>query len=258
MSFAEAQLIQLLADYLWPMFRIGGLFLAAPILNLRQIPARFRVMLVVTITWLVVPLLPASPTVEPFSATYFYIGFQQLAIGVVMGFVVQMAFAAIVFGGQVMAFSMGLGFANMMDPQNGVQVPVVSQYFLIFGMLAFVISDGHLLLFQMIVQSFQVVPVGLEGVTRAGLWALVVWAANIFSAGVLMALPVVMALLLLNIGMGFVARAAPQLNIFAVGFPISLMGGMLLVWVILPKVLVVFGEFVTQAMEMAATVIALR
>ncbi len=245
-SFTEAQLNLWLAGFIWPLCRIGALVMAAPILNTRQIPVMFRVGLVLVLTWLVMPVLPGAPLVDLFSSDSFLMLLQQLLIGVMMGFLLQMVFAALVFGGQVIAYSMGLGFASMMDPQNGVQVPVVSQFYMIFATLVFLMIDGHLVLIDLLVQSFHTFPVAVDGISRNGLMEVLGWGSRMFTGGLLMALPVVAALLLVNLGMGIVTRAAPQLNIFAVGFPITMLIGFLLVWATLPIVLDNFQDLLAE------------
>jgi flagellar biosynthesis protein FliR len=253
-SVTESQLLQWLADFFWPLVRIAAMLMVAPIFSTRQVPARHRILLAVLITWLVQPLLPPAPVVPLFGPEGFLILLQQVGIGVALGFLLQMAFNALILGGQVIAFSMGLGFANMMDPANGMQVPVVSQFWLIMAMLAFVMMNGHLVLISAVVDSFTVLPVGPVGLGTAGLWELVSWATRMFAAGVVIAMPVIASLLLINIGMGVISRAAPQLNIFAIGFPITLMMGFLLVWVTLPQVLTSFGRLVLEAFEQALVV----
>lgn len=243
--FSEAQLGQWLADLIYPFMRIAAVFTAAPVFSLRQFPVRARVVLAMLITWLLQPLIPSAPVVEAFGPEAFLIAVQQIAIGLAMGFLLQMVFQALIFGGQAIAFSMGLGFAFMMDPQNGVQVPVVSQFYLLLATLAFVVGNGHLVLLGVLADSFQVMPVGMEGFDRTGLFNVAAWGSELFAAGVLMALPVIVALLLINIGMGVVGRAAPQLNIFAVGFPITLLVGLVLMWLSVPQVLTAFGELIT-------------
>lgn len=258
MQFTEAQLSQWLADFLWPLLRISAMLMAAPVFNTRQIPVRFRLMIAVLITLLVHPVLPPAPVVDVFSTDAVLIAVQQIGIGAAMGFLMQMVFNALIFGGQVMAYSMGLGFANMMDPINGVNVPVVAQFWLILAMLAFLLMNGHLVLITAIVDTFTVLPVAADGITRAGLWELLSWASRMFAAGVLMALPVIIALLLINVGMGVVSRAAPQLNIFAIGFPITLMMGFILIWVTLPQVMTSFGNLVVEAFEQSAVMVVTR
>lgn len=258
MDFTDAQLQQWLADFFWPFVRIGAALMAAPIFSVRQVPARYRVLLAVLITLLVQPLIPPAPVVDVFGAEGILIAVSQVGIGAMMGFVVQLAFNALIFGGQVMAYSMGLGFAHMMDPTNGVQVPVVSQYWLILAMLAFLLANGHLLLLGSVAQSFHILPVAVDGLTRAGLWGLVEWSSRLFAAGLLMALPVVMALLLINIGMGVVSRAAPQLNIFAIGFPITLLMGFVVIWVTMPQVMAGFDNLVGEALHIGVDLLGAR
>jgi flagellar biosynthetic protein FliR len=166
-----------------------------------------------------------------------------------MGFILQMVFAALIFGGQVIAYSMGLGFASMVDPQNGVQVPVISQFYLILATLLFLILNGHLVLIETLAQSFHTFPVAMTGLSQNGLSEIVGWASRMFTAGLLMALPVVAALLLVNLGMGVIGRAAPQLNIFAVGFPMSILIGFMLIWITLPDVMGNFSELLDEGLS---------
>jgi len=258
MQFTEAQITQWLADFLWPLMRIGAMMMVAPIFSVRQIPVRFRALVAVLVTLIVQPILPPAPLVPAFSISSLLIAAQQIAIGVSLGFLLQMAFNALIFGGQVMAYSMGLGFANMLDPTNGVQVPVVAQFWLILAMLAFLMMNGHLLLIAAIVDTFSVLPIASDGLSRAGIWELLSWASRMFAAGLLMAMPVITALLLINIGMGVVSRAAPQLNIFAIGFPITLMMGFILIWTTLPQVMANFGGLVNETFEYSLRVLTTR
>ena len=258
MEFTEAQISQWLADFFWPLIRIAAMLMAAPIFSIRQVPIRFRMLMAVLITLLVQPVLPSTPVIPVFSIDAVLVLVQQIGIGMLLGFLMQMSFNALIFGGQVMAYSMGLGFANMMDPANGVQVPVVAQFWLILAMLAFVMMNGHLVLIAAVVDTFTVLPVATDGLTRAGIWGLLGWASRMFAAGLLMAMPVIVALLLINIGMGVVARAAPQLNIFAVGFPITLMMGFALIWVTLPQVMANFAGLVGETFERSATILGTR
>ena len=255
MEFTESQINQWLADFFWPLVRIAALFMVAPIFSVRQIPIRFRMLLAVLITVLVQPVLPPTPVVTVFSAEAILIAVQQIGIGAALGFLMQMAFNALIFGGQVMAYSMGLGFANMVDPANGVSVPVVAQFWLILAMLAFLMMNGHLVLIAAIVDSFSVLPIATDSLGRAGLWELLGWASRMFASGLLMAMPVIIALLLVNIGMGVVSRAAPQLNIFAVGFPLTLTMGFVLIWITLPQVMANFAALVGQTLEQSVAVL---
>ncbi|MEN8177560.1 MAG: flagellar biosynthetic protein FliR [Pseudomonadota bacterium] len=250
MPFSEAQLSAWLAAYLWPFVRISSMLLATPVFNSRQLPAQIRLFLTLTITWVIAPSLPAQPSIDILSHEGFVIMLQQVLIGVIMGFILQMVFGALVFGGQVVAYSMGLGFASMVDPQNGVQVPVLAQYYLIIATLLFLTFNGHLLMIELVADSFHSLPVALDGITRNSLHELVAWGSRLFAGGLLIALPIMGAMLLVNMGMGVVMRAAPQLNIFSVGFPITMLMGFTLMWVTLPNVMNVFNNLLAEAFQL--------
>jgi flagellar biosynthetic protein FliR len=257
MSFTEAQLSAWLAAFIWPLVRISAMIASAPIFSSKQTPVHFRIGLVLILTWILVPVIPVSPIVDPFSAEAMLILAQQVLVGIVMGFMMHLVMAAIVFGGQVIAYSMGLGFASMMDPQNGVQVPVVSQFYLILATLFFLLLNGHLILIDLLAQSFHTFPVALDGVTRNNLADVIGWGSKMFSGGLLMGLPVVAALLLVNLGMGVVTRAAPQLNIFAVGFPIAILIGFVLIWLTLPNIMSNFQELLGESFELIERVLGI-
>jgi flagellar biosynthetic protein FliR len=255
MTFSEVQLDNWLAAYLWPLMRIGAMLLATPVFYSRQFPVRLRLLLSLILTWLIAPTLPPQPAAEVLSQTGFLIMFQQLLIGVCMGFILQMVFAALVFGGQVIAYSMGLGFASMVDPQNGVQVPVLAQYYLILATLLFLTFNGHLLAIDLLADSFHSLPVAVDGITRNSLREVVAWASRLFAGGLLIALPIMGAMLMVNLGMGIVMRAAPQLNIFSVGFPITMLMGFALMWVTLPNVLAVFTDLQEEAFRLVMQIL---
>jgi flagellar biosynthetic protein FliR len=245
--FSEAQLNTWIATYFWPMVRIGAMLLAAPVFSSRQVPVRLRLFFMLLISFLVAPTLPQLPPADVLSHSGFQIMLQQILIGVLMGFVLQMVFAALVFGGQVIAYSMGLGFASMVDPANGVQVPVVAQFYLILATLLFLIFNGHLHAIELVADSFVTMPVAVDGISRNGLLDLVAWGSRLFAGGLIIALPIVGAMLMVNMGMGVVMRAAPQLNIFSVGFPVTMLLGFSLIWITLPNVFSVFNELQDEA-----------
>ena len=248
MIFTEAQLSAWLAAFMWPLLRVSAMIAAAPIFSSRQTPRRLRVGVALLLSFILMPLIPPPPVVEVFSPEALLIAAQQVLIGLAMGFVMQMVFGALVFGGQALAYSMGLGFASMMDPQNGVQVPVLSQYYIILATLLFLILNGHLFMIETLAQSFCTMPIAVDGITQANLRDIVLWASRMFTGGLLIALPAIAALLLVNLGMGIITRAAPQLNIFAVGFPMTMMIGFILMWITLPNVFGKFNELVNEAL----------
>ncbi len=248
MLFSTSQIAGWIGDFFWPFIRIAMMFTVAPLFGGRLVPMRVRVILALAITLVLVPVIPSAPAVDPLSGAALLVTFQQLAIGMVMGFLMQLVFSALVLGGHTVAMSMGLGFASMVDPQNGVQVPVVGQYYITVATLLFLALNGHLALISLLADSFHSIPVGTLGVTRDNLWEVVAWAGRMFAGGVLIAMPAVTALLLTNIAFGVVTRAAPQLNIFGVGFPITLTLGFVLIMFSLPSLLPQFSGLLEDAM----------
>jgi len=243
-------MLEWVARFFWPFLRIGAFFMALPIFNSRSVPLRIRVILAVAVTLAVMPTLPQVNRMEMLSLASILVAVREIVIGVAIGFIVQMAFAALVFAGQNIAYSMGLGFAAMIDPQLGVQVPIISQVYLLFATLLFLGIDGHLVLIEILAGSFQTLSPGLEGLVREDLWTIIRWSASVFTGGVLLSLPIVIALLFVNMALGIATRAAPQLNIFSVGFPITLLLGLSLIWLTLPVILQRFAAFLPATYEL--------
>jgi flagellar biosynthetic protein FliR len=257
LNFTEAQILNQVALFIWPLMRISAMFVAVPLFSIRSVPARVRLVLAVAITLVVMPLLPPLPAVEMFSYTGFMMALTQILIGLTSGFILQIVFAAVVFAGQGIALSMGLGFSMMVDPQSGQQVPVIAQFYTVATTLIFISLDGHLLLIQMLLDSFKTLPIGIEGLDKAGIWSILEWSSMMFAGGLLLAMPVIASLLLVNVIFGVAARAAPQLQIFSVGFPVTLMLGMLLVWKTLPDVLDQFSGMLTDAYDLIGQLLRL-
>lgn len=255
MHFTGTELTGWLASLLWPFMRVGAMFAAVPVFSARSVPVRVRVLLAFIIAWILVPVIPKPPVIDLISAEALLISVYQVLIGVAMGFILQMVFTAFVIAGQSIAMAMGLGFASIVDPQNGVQVPVVSQAFLIMVTLVFLALNGHLLLIEVLAESFQRLPVGPLVISQDGLWQLVSWGSNMFVGGMLVALPAVAALLLVNLAFGVTSRAAPQLNIFAVGFPVMIMVGMAFIILTLPSITDHLSRLMLQAFTLISKVV---
>ena len=190
------------------------------------------------------------PQVDPLSMDSIFISLQQILIGVAMGFFVLMAFNAVTKAGESIAMTMGLGFALMNDPQNGASVPTVSQFYLVLATLLFLSFDGHHAVLMLLHSSFTLMPVG-KPLGADSLWTLVSWGAVIFYGALAIALPALAAMLTVNIIMGIITRAAPQLNIFSVGFPITMMVGFFAIMLSLPT----FQFSFTNLVDMANTAI---
>jgi len=251
LQFDAAEIVRLVSALSWVFLRITGLMLVAPVLGANVVAPRIKIVLAVTLTLLVAPLAPAPVALELWSGAGLLAAVTQLAIGVAMGFCVQMVFDAVVLAGQTISMTMGLGFATLIDPEHGASTPVLSQFLLILGLLIFLALNGHLLLIETLVDSFRWAPVGaplpLDGVREIALWG-----GRIFEAGLLIALPAVIALLVVNLAMGVVSRAAPQLNLFAVGFPAAMLFGFVILLLSLPRLEGAFRALLEDGFETAA------
>jgi flagellar biosynthetic protein FliR len=250
MNITEGQILSTLASFIWPFIRIGSMFISIPVFSIRALPAKIRVIVALFITLVVVPLLPSPPDIDIFSHQGFMVTLQQLVIGLSTGFVLQMVFSVMLLGGQSIAYSMGLGFASMVDPASGIQVPVVSQVFIVSANLMFLAVNGHLLLIEMLVESFNTLPVGDIGLNLNDLWSIISWSSQIFAGGVLLAMPIMAALLFVNISFGVAARAAPQIQIFAVGIPITIMLGLVLIWISMSNSIEIFSNVLTDGYQL--------
>ena len=220
--------------YLLPFLRIGGMIMVAPVFGARMVSMRVRVALCAALAYITVPLLPPTPGLESLGLAVMLIAAQEVLVGVAIGFTVQMIFDALVIGGQTMAMSMGLGFAMMVDPQRGVSVPVLSQFLVIMGILVFLALDGHLAMLRLLVESFSLLPIG-EGFSAEALMRVVQWGSQMFVGALRVALPGVIALLVVNTAFGVMSRAAPTLNLFAVGFPVALLLGFVVLVLNIPN-----------------------
>ena len=199
------------------------MLLAMPIISIDAVTVRIRVILASLLTLLIYPLTD-WPLIDPISAEGLLEIVNQILIGVLMGLFLQIITAAIVLGGQAIANSMGLSMATMVDPGLGT-VHIMSQFLLILGSLIFLGVGGHILVIGILLESFVTFPVGLAFVDTVTFGKFVEWSGMIFLGGMLLALPIMVALLLVNTGVGIIARAAPSLNIFAIGFPVFFLTG---------------------------------
>ncbi|MDZ7784015.1 MAG: flagellar biosynthetic protein FliR [Halioglobus sp.] len=242
--------------YYWPFLRLSALFLAAPVFGAASFPVRARVILALAITVLVAPVLPQPPAIDVLGAEGMLVAGEQILVGLAMGFVLQMALSAAVMAGQTISMTIGLGFALSVDPQNGVQVPVVSQFYVILATLLFLAIDGHLVLIETLVDSFHVLPVGAGQFSDNNFGLdIAILASRMFMNGLLLVLPALTAVLLINLAFGVITRAAPQLNIFAVGFPVTILAGFVFIFLSLPAVIPLLERMFDSSLAAAFDVI---
>lgn len=254
-SLSDESIFQFVGQYFLPFIRISAFFLAAPIFGTRIVSMRIRLVLGLAIAILVAPLLPDLPKVEAITLSVWIIVIQQLVIGLSFAFVFQVVFQVFVLAGQFVAMKMGLGFAQMNDPANGVSVTIISQFYLLTITLLFLSVNGHLLLIEFIVHSFSMIPIGGQGLFAIQFNDITALGGWMFASALSIALPLLTALLIVNIAFGIISRAAPQINIFAVGFPFTLVFGLFLVWVGLSDFITLFSQVTEQGFQYAEQVL---
>jgi flagellar biosynthesis protein FliR len=248
-NLTTGQLEAWLGMYIWPFFRIGACFMVAPVFGAQFVPPRMRLFLAGAITFIVAPLVPPSDVV-PFSANGVLVTIQQVLIGVAMGFALQLVFDALAMGGQLLSNSMGLGFAFNVDPLRGTGTPVLGQLYMILVTLTFLAVNGHLVLIEILAQGFTTLPVGTMSFDGPMIWNIALWGNHLFLGALMVALPGMTALLVVNLAFGVMSRAAPTLNLFAVGFPVTLIFGLAIVFAGLPAVQATFIQSLESAFEL--------
>ena len=233
-SITSTQLYAWIASFLWPLTRILGLISTAPLFGNLSIPKRVKAGLGVMLALVIAPTVPALPATDPMSLPGLLILMQQLVIGLSMGFAMRIAFACVEMAGEISSMTMGLGFATFYDPQSRGHSSAISQFLALMTLMIYLATDLHLLLLSTLAQSFTSLPISADALSGAGLRQLVIWGGRIFSAGVQLSLPIVAALLITNMALGILTRAAPQLNIFGIGFPITIGVGFAMIGLALP------------------------
>lgn len=230
MEILFSQLVQYLSDFLLPLARIAAMFMVMVGIGVKTVPTRIKVGLSVLVTLLVMPILPPSHFNELFSFHMVIVVLQQVLIGVAMGFASVMMLNTFILAGQILAMQTGLGFASIVDPANGQSVPAVGQFYLILATLLFWVFDGHLMMIQMLVHSFTALPIDGTWWPVANFQKLALWGSWMFATALVLSLAPLTAMLVINFSFGVMTRAAPQLNIFTIGFPFTLLAGLVIIW----------------------------
>jgi flagellar biosynthetic protein FliR len=233
--FTYAELEAWIGSAFWPFLRIGACLMVAPMFSAAYVPARVRIVLAGAITLVVLPAIPHPQGLTLLSGDGIITTIQQLIVGAGLGFALQLMFDALNLGGQLLANGMGLGFAFNLDPLRGVETPALGQLYVIIGTLTFMALDGHIALIETLVASFRGLPVGPAGFSPEALHTLADWGNQLFTGALRIALPGMTALLVINLAFGVTSRAAPSLNLFAVGLPVTLVFGLVVLLLGLPS-----------------------
>ncbi|EOA05564.1 flagellar biosynthesis protein FliR [Herbaspirillum frisingense GSF30] len=250
LTFSSQQLYTWVAMFIWPTTRILGLLSIAPPFGSASVPMLVKVLLGIAIGAVLAPDVPVPPAIDPMSMTGLLILLQQLLIGLSMGLAMRVVFAAVEAAGELTSSTMGLSFAAFFDPQSQGRTAVISQVLSLLATMVFLSLNGHLLLLQVMAESFHTLPITGQPITTEGFHQLVLWGAKVFSMGVQLSLPLLIALLITNFALGILTRAAPQLNLFGIGFSITMLSGFILIAFALPYMLTPLQRLLSDGIEM--------
>ncbi|MES2521510.1 MAG: flagellar biosynthetic protein FliR [Gemmatimonadota bacterium] len=206
--------------------RVGGLMLVAPAWSAKTVPMKLRTALIVIFSAMLVPSATASADLATLAitpATFL----AETAIGFVIGMAAALVIAAAEFAGELLTLSIGLSGAAIFDPIHNTQSPVLGQFLQLMALAILMIGGGHLVMLEAVGASFHAMPLGAPVDLGAGLGAFVPVARSIFVTGLQFASPVVAAVLVMNIALAVLGRAAPQLNIMSLAFPLQIGVGMI-------------------------------
>ncbi|MBP0596966.1 flagellar biosynthetic protein FliR [Herbaspirillum sp. LeCh32-8] len=250
LTFTSQQLYAWIAMFIWPTTRILGLLAIAPPFGSASVPMLVKVLLGVAIGAVIAPDVPIPAALDPMSMTGILILLQQLLVGLSMGLAMRIVFAAVEAAGELTSSTMGLSFAAFFDPQTQGRTSVVSQVFSLLATMVFLSLNGHLILLQVMAESFHSLPISAQPITTEGFHQLGLWGAKVFSMGLQLSLPFLIALLITNFALGILTRSAPQLNLFGIGFSITMLAGFILIGFGLPYMLTPLQRFLSDGVEM--------
>ncbi len=254
-SFTSAQLSAWLAAFIFPLARILALIASAPIFGTKQVPARIKVGLAVIIAVVIAPTLDIPADIDPASAQGLFVLVQQIVAGVIIGFSIRLIFSAVEMAGDLAGMQMGLGFASFYDPQNATFTPVIAQFLGIIAALAFISVDGHLYMLAALADSFRDFPIGANVPSANAFRTVAEWGGSMFSHALQFSLPLIGVLLITNLALGILTRSAPQLNIFAVGFPITLAVGFAALLLTIPYLAPLMEYFTHRGLDTVSRVL---
>lgn len=248
-TLTSVELNTWIASFLWPLTRILGLMSVAPLFGNVSVPARIKIGLGIMLAIIIAPTVPALPATDPMSMTGLLILAQQLVIGMAMGFAMRVVFAGIEMAGEITGMTMGFGFASFFDPQTRARSSAISQFLALIMLMVYLATNLHLLVLSTLAQSFDLLPISSQFIANEGLFQMVKLGGRVFSAGVQLSLPMVAALLIANVALGILTRAAPQLNIFGIGFPITIGVGLIMIGIVLPYLMMPIINLIQEGID---------
>ncbi|SCC91132.1 flagellar export pore protein [Thiomonas sp. X19] len=251
-DFTSIQIETWIGAFFWPFLRVLAMLSVAPVFGATQIPIQVRVGLAVLIAVALAPALPAMPPVQLGSGLAWMLVVQQLLVGAVIGLAMTLILSAVQLAGSIIGLQMGLGFSTLFDPVQGVQVTTLASFLNLLAMLLFVSLNGHLLLLAVLARSFVLIPVGPALGLGAATWhALALEGSALFSLGLALAAPVLGVLIIANLGLATLSKLAPQLNLFAIGFPLFFALGFLALYLLMPVMQTVVRHLVEVGLDLS-------
>jgi flagellar biosynthetic protein FliR len=251
-TFSEAQLMAWISPVLWPFLRVLAVFTSAPIFSIRAFPVRARILLALLVAMAAQATLPEMPVIDLNSSAALGVAVQQVVIGLSIGFAVRLVFAAFELAGEVVGFQMGLNFAAFFDPTLNTQSSAVARFFAYMASLLFVVLNGHLMVLMAVTRSFEAFPVTQNFLESLRVMQLHTMGGELFASALWIALPMLALLLFTNLALGIISRVAPQMNIYAVGFPITLAVGLIGLTATLPMLDRPFQALLERSIEIFA------
>jgi flagellar biosynthesis protein FliR len=249
LTFTEAQVLEWITPILWPFLRVLALFGALPVFAQRGVPARVRVALAFLIAFCAQASLPPMPVIALDAAPAALAVLQQVLIGVSLGFAVRVVLAGVEFAGEIIGLQMGLNFAGFFNPATGGEATATSRFFGVAVAWLFIVTGGHLITIAAVVESFRAFPVGPDPFAFLRAVQPQLWGAEVFRLGLWIALPMIAMLLFVNLVLGIVSRVAQQMNIFSIGFPITVSVGLVGMLLTLPMMQVPFTMAIERMLQ---------
>jgi flagellar biosynthetic protein FliR len=245
MNIDSQSMYKIISQIAWPISRFSGLFLTAPFFSSNSIPRNIKIVFIFVLSWVCSFMVPEELSFENFNGLYVVYVFEELAYGLLMGFILQIVFQVFILSGQIISMQAGLGFAVMVDPTSDASVPIISQFYSFMVLLVFLAIDGHIALLESLITSFKVLPIGSLHMDSGVVWGVVSFSGWMFKEAVLIAIPAIISLTLVSLSFGIITRVAPQLNIFSFGFPVTLFMSIVIIYVCLPTV----GQQMVESLE---------
>ncbi len=234
MVLTSAQIAAWAGFVFWPLVRVLALIAAAPVLSHRALPVRAKVALGIAIALVIAPTIQAPPLQQNLDAVFFETLVRNALIGATLGFAIRILFAGVELAGQMIGLQVGLSYGGFFNPEATDTDNPVANFISLLVLLLFIAIDGHLMVIYGLRQSFEVFPIAGDGVHALAFDALAGLGAQVFSIALSISLPILAVMLLINVVLGVMARVSPQLNLFAVGFPVTLCGGMIVLFLFIP------------------------